>query len=91
VKLWRQYQTFLDHQKLFCQPCAELDQKKPHADEPRNQIGWLVAAVPDAPLLPDGGLPDGATFWGYTSMPQASVNWWNSMPDAQRRARKDKR
>jgi len=28
VKLWREYNTFLEHQSLYCLACANADQKK---------------------------------------------------------------
>jgi hypothetical protein len=82
VKLWRQYQTFLDHVDLMCAKCAGQDQAKDvtdiDADGRRtgshggrtDQIGWLVPAVPTY----DG------TFWGYASIPQDGVNWWRGLP-----------
>lgn len=75
VKLWRLYQTFLNHQKLFCLDCAEKDQKRKaeyRDGDVRCDIGWLVLAVPTQ---------DGKTFWGYTSIPQEGVEWWKSLPD----------
>jgi hypothetical protein len=77
-KLWRLYQTFLDHQKLFCLPCAEADQQvrlcfrrsDPYASD---QIGALVPAVPTVEL---------DTYWGYTSVPEPGVEWWYRLPTA---------
>lgn len=81
-KLWRQYETFLEHLRLMCGPCALIDQEKkgPIDAEGRvskkndylrtNQIGWLVPAVP----TPDG------TFWGYSSVPPEGVKWWRDLP-----------
>lgn len=71
VKLWRQYQTFLEHVELLCFTCGLTDQGKSEA-ETRNTdtIGWLVPAVPTN----DG------TFWGYTSVPQERVDWWERLP-----------
>ena len=40
-------------------------------DSSRDQIGWLVPAIPT---------PDNETFWGYTSVPSHSVVWWWSVP-----------
>jgi hypothetical protein len=83
VKLWRQYQTFLDHIKLFCAACACESQGKENlvdSDGMRpsdlgngmktDQIGWLVPAVPTE---------DGENYWGYTSVPKAGVKWWKSL------------
>lgn len=73
VKLWREYQTFLDHQRLRCVRCAEKDQNRrlDLGREGSDQIGWLIPAVPT---------PDGDSFWGYTSVPLADVEWWNALP-----------
>jgi len=83
-KLWRDYQTFLEHQSLLCGSCALTEQQKdgpidgdgkhPDADicgQLTDSIGWRVPAVPTE---------DGSTFWGYTSVPDAGVKWWRSMP-----------
>lgn len=71
VKLWRQYQTFLEHIDLLCFACSLVDQAK-HLDFPMrgDQVGWLVPAVPT----------DDGTFWGYTSVPQDRVEWWKALP-----------
>lgn len=79
VKLWREYNTFLNHQHLYCRACAVKDQGKTPEDlegydsERCDQIGWLVPAVPTR---------DGSTFWGYSSVPQGLCNWWFSLPTA---------
>lgn len=71
VRLYREYETFMEHITLRCRACAckhagqEPDQKSEHS------IGWLVAAVPTY---------DRTTFWGYTSIPQEALNWWNKLP-----------
>jgi len=80
VKLWRQYQTFLNHIELMCADCAVKDQKESisiNEDGRHNsdygwtdQIGGMVPAVPTN----DG------SFWGYTSVPQAGVVWWRQLP-----------
>lgn len=81
VKLWRQYQTMLDHIELLCCDCAAKDQGKQLVDlQPSgfwgemqtDQIGWLVPAVPTE---------DGETFWGYTSVPEDRVLWWRELPN----------
>lgn len=71
VKLWRDYQTFLDAQTLRCRACAEKHEgKAKRADG--DSIGWSVPAVPTS---------DGSTFWGYTSVPIAAVDWWKALPE----------
>jgi hypothetical protein len=117
VKLWRDYNTFLEHQSLRCLPCACHEQGKvrtptedgrslytdkvhhwyrtattkpgwwsgydpkdgPPADaietrterEKTDQIGWRVPAVPTE---------EGDTYWGYTSVPDPGVEWWQNLP-----------
>lgn len=72
VRLYRQYQTFADHIKLLCRSCALKDQNKKEPDmESEHTIGWLVGAVPTE---------DNLTYWGYTSVPQDGVEWWNNLP-----------
>lgn len=69
AQLYRKYQTFLDQQELFCRECAMVDQNK--TDAHKHSIGWLVAAVPTE---------DGEPFWGFTSVPDEGVKWWDSLP-----------
>lgn len=45
--------------------------------ERTDQIGWMVPAVPTE---------DGASFWGYTSVPQPGCAWWTNLPILQARA-----
>jgi hypothetical protein len=75
VRLYRQYQTCLDHIELLCLQHALEDQ---HREEPdhaaEHSIGWLVAAVPTE---------DESTYWGYTSVPDNGVAWWNNLPRRQ--------
>lgn len=82
VKLWREYNTFLDHQVLRCVTCAEKNQGKA-IGEHIDQIGWLVPAVPtnfDNIEAPSFTLPEGSTFWGYTSVPPEGIAWWSNLP-----------
>jgi hypothetical protein len=69
VKLWRQYQTFLNHIQLMCRACAERDQGK-QLQIGCDQIGWMIPAVPTE---------EGYSFWGYTSVPDAGVEWWKAL------------
>lgn len=72
VRLYREYQTFLENQTLRCKFCAMKNQNKQKPDsESEHSIGWLVAAVPTE---------DGTTYWGYTSVPEDGVQWWNNLP-----------
>jgi hypothetical protein len=78
-KLWRDYQTFLEHLKLYCCRCAGAAQGVDTAGADASgrlppgtdQVGWLVPAVPT---------PDLSTFWGYTSVPEEGVAWWRALP-----------
>jgi hypothetical protein len=73
-RLFRQYQTFADEIELLCRPCALVDQERSirTADYTPGEyeIAWLVCAVPTE---------DGATFWGYTSIPQNGLEWWKRL------------
>jgi hypothetical protein len=81
VKLWRRYQTVLDHQSLKCAECACMDQGKENTVGtdgfiygefgPTDTIGWLVPAIPTE---------DESTYWGYTSVPPDGVTWWRTLP-----------
>jgi len=70
VKLWREYNTFLENQTLTCFACtpAPRDGMKKVAS---SAIGWRVAAVPTE---------DNSSFWGYTSVPDEAVAWWQALP-----------
>jgi len=70
VRLWRDYQTFLDGQTLRCRKCCEAHEGKLMPAE-GDQIGSSVPAVPT---------PDGSTFWGYSSVPLAAADWWKALP-----------
>ena len=86
VKLWREYNTFLDYQTFRCCDCAAVNQDKDitnmdaggmssdpsHRHPMRSDaIGWLIPAVPTE---------EGDTFWGYTSVPQPGCDWWTALP-----------
>lgn len=81
VRLYREYNTFLDHQVLWCRACVVAETGGAHyGGDPRysspkeHQLGQsrtLVAAVPTE---------DGETFWGFSSVPQAGVDWWDRLP-----------
>jgi hypothetical protein len=84
VKLWREYQTVCP--PLLCAKCAASEQDRDISTldgdgcrasdlgrRPRtDQIGWRVPAVPDE---------EGVGYWGYTSVPEAGVNWWRELPN----------
>ncbi len=93
VKMWRDYQTFRNHQSLLCGSCACVEQSN---DERRFEVheyafGHVeVNRIPDPHNIGDGdqigwripAVPteDGETFWGYTSVPEAGVSWWKRLP-----------
>lgn len=82
-KLWREYQTFLDHQTLLCARCTAISQKKDISsigDDGKHMtddgcktdsIGWYVPAVPTE---------ENNTYWGYSSVPQEGCDWWIRLP-----------
>lgn len=83
VKLWREWNTFLEYQQLLCQPCVKIVKKKYIEDMDEtwkklgstppetDQLGGMAPAVPTE---------DGSTFWGYASVPEPGVQWWKSLP-----------
>jgi hypothetical protein len=78
VRLYREYNTFMEHQHLRCRACAVKKQSKNDrksddlfSSEKEHSIGWLVAAVPTE---------DGESFWGFTSVPDDGVKWWDNLP-----------
>ncbi len=71
VRLWRDYQTFLERQTLTCATCIESERVEKVDPDNCDQIGWRVAAVPT---------PSGKSYWGYTSGPMAAVAWWRALP-----------
>jgi len=84
VKLWRESLTFtLNHLECGMCLCKELGVCLPD-DEGlvlarggyTDQIGPYVPAVP----LDLDNLLDVQVFWGYTSVPQPSVDWWKALP-----------
>lgn len=82
VKLWREYQTFLNNQTLLCVICSGKEQEKDTSNVDKNglrdsgsgktdQIGWRIPAVPTK---------ENNTYWGYSSVPEEGVNWWKKLP-----------
>jgi hypothetical protein len=84
VKLWREWNTFLDHQRLLCYACVNVEKPDAIAEHEKfkkdypgmmdntDQLGGMAPAVPTE---------DGSTFWGYSSVPQAGVEWWKALPE----------
>ncbi len=90
VKLWRLYQTFLDHQQFTCAECSAKAEDKDisgiNADGcmpcelgcgDTDQIGWRVPAIPTEEL---------DTYWGYSSVPQPGCDWWRKLPNTTKKA-----
>lgn len=83
VKLWCDYQTFLNHQSLLCVVCCGKEQRKDinsidkggrvehYLVGKTDQIGWRVPAVPTE---------ENDIYWGYTSVPDDGVQWWKRLP-----------
>lgn len=80
TKMWRQYNSF--HIELLCVDDAMDNQgvfyvfdKDGYYNDPQfgkcDQIKWLIPAVPDEECK---------AYWGYTSVPQAGVDWWRRLP-----------
>lgn len=70
VRLYRQFNIFLSHITLLCTACG-LKHQKMRVPDGEHTIGWLVAAVPTE---------DESTYWGYSSVPDRGVTWWNGLP-----------
>lgn len=94
-KLWREYQTFLDNQNLYCVACACRDQPDTGAKPDDFDAGGYRPAkyrYPDGKeidmgptdqigwLIPAVPTTEGDTFWGYTSVPEPLVQWWRNLP-----------
>ncbi len=94
VKLWREYNTFLNHQSLLCAKCACVEQNA------RADKGFSVISRPDGGVevridagddyqgyygdqigwrIPAVPTADGETYWGYTSVPDDGVRWWKAL------------
>lgn len=80
VRLWRGYNDFSP--ELLCAKCAEAHEAKRHCSTPGwispykqgqgDQIGWHIPACPH---------PSPDSYWGYSSVPQESIDWWLSLPE----------
>lgn len=94
VKLWREYQTFLDNQSLLCGSCACKEQSKEGKTftiEAKEGGKLYITHYPDPYEFSGSGdqigwrIPavptkEGDTYWGYTSVPQDGCDWWNRLP-----------
>jgi hypothetical protein len=86
-KLWRDYQTFVEHQTLACCDCAGKSQEKDVScidDAGRlllepEEYGEDARSDQIGGLVPAIPTEDGDTFWGYSSVPDAGVAWWKKV------------
>lgn len=90
VKLWRDYNTFLEAQSLYCARCGH--DRYPDDDIPpvsewdqrtgRHQCLSIPGMTTDQIkfLVPAVPTKDNDTFWGYTSVPDDGCKWWDSLP-----------
>ncbi len=87
-KLWREYQTFLEHQTLLCANCAAKDQKKDISDidaegrytlDPKT-FGRAQKSDQIGWYVPAVPTEENDSYWGYTSVPQAGCDWWDRLP-----------
>lgn len=94
VKLWRDYQTFLNHQTLSCVDCACAAQNPPIDSALIDETGSHDHVFTDNDdktvnlgptdtigwLVPAVPTAENDTFWGYTSVPQNGCDWWDRLP-----------
>jgi hypothetical protein len=67
--------------ELFCGPCACKEQNRAESDYmARDQVYGMVAAVPTNTARVDAGKPTPPVYWGYTSVPEKSMKWWDALP-----------
>ena len=90
-KLWREYQTPMSQQRLYCGPCAIKETRDPSREgtaiRPDGKASWFPTGCTE-PVWMDSvgrlcaGIPteDGTTFWGYTSVPEPALAWWRGLP-----------
>ena len=67
-EMWNKYAED-NSMKLDTEEKRNLSKAYRHAIS--DQIGWYVPAVPDETLT---------TYYGYTSVPQPGVDWWERLP-----------
>lgn len=92
VKLWREYQTFLNHQSLLCAKCTCAEQGVAWSYSVRALDSGKVAVtarVTEADVqchdvigwrVPAVPTEDGSTYWGYSSVSEDACKWWYRLP-----------
>lgn len=84
IKLWRQYNSL--NFQLLCARCADpqaiLDEKGYSIGscgfkscQLTDKFGKTGSLVPAVPTRVEG------EYWGYTSVPDESVDWWKALPN----------
>jgi hypothetical protein len=90
VKLWRDYNTFLNHQTLRCCDCAGKKENKfgfVEDIDPNGKIDWefrgqfMGRTDQIGSLIPAVPTEQNDTFWGYTSVPEDGCVWWRNLPN----------
>lgn len=90
-KLWREYQTMMTYQRLYCGPCAikdtQVNGQPPITIRPDGKASWFLTGDTNplwvdsiGRLVPAVPLEDGTSMWGYTSVPDDAVAWWRNLP-----------
>lgn len=95
VRLYREYQTFLEHQRLHCTACAIKDQEAERALSDKRYVEGCLGDVRVASKLYDPYKPhaigwlvlavpseEGDTYYGFSSVPEDGLAWWMRLPIA---------
>ncbi len=78
-KLWREYNTFLDHQTFYCGNCVFGDKEKTFINSEgtiKREYGSIDQIEGKVPAVPT----EDGSYWGYTSVPGPGVRWWKALP-----------
>jgi DNA-directed RNA polymerase subunit RPC12/RpoP len=92
VKLWRDYQTFLENQTLFCADCSGKEQEKDvseitddgntphvvHKLEVGSHTSWSNSIGWRVPAIPT---TENNAFWSYGALPPDGLGWWQRLPN----------
>jgi len=83
VKLWREYQTFLNEQTLLCSDCTGISTGKKYLIGQDGRAWsdlmecWNDSVEFRVPAVPT----DDGTFLGFTSVPYNDVVKWRRLPN----------